>query len=89
MKIKPLAAEETCPATGSASNVSSATCVMATCTGNTARVITLTNADEAAVLGSFTLLATSQIFIQKDPTDELWVDNGTDVKLTKIAIQSA
>ncbi len=89
MKIKPLAAEVTCPASGSASNVSSATCVMATCTGSTDRVITLTNADEAAVLGTFTLLSKTQIFIQKDPTDELWVDAGTDVKLTKIAIQSA
>ena len=87
MIIKPKAAQETCPASGSASNVSKATCVMITVTGSTNRIVTLTTADEAAVIGSATFLGPSQNFIEKDPTDELWVNAGTDTQMTKVALK--
>ena len=90
MRIKLLSAQANAPASGAATNMSNATCVLAvnTAAAGTHYVVTLTNKDEAAVLGTFTLLGGTDKILDKMPEDEIFSTNAA-VKLTKVAIQSA
>lgn len=90
MRIKLLSAQANAPASGAATNMSNATCVLAVNTAavGTDHLITVTSKDEAAVLGTFTLLGGTDKILDKMPEDEIFSTN-TAVKLTKVAIQSA
>tara|TARA_Y100000310_G_scaffold262537_1_gene272234 strand:- start:206 stop:478 length:273 start_codon:yes stop_codon:yes gene_type:complete len=90
MRIKLLSAQANAPASGAATNMSNATCVLAVNTAavGTDHLITVTSKDEAAVLGTFTLLGKSEKILSKLPDEEIFAADGA-VKLTKVAIQSA
>ena len=90
MRIKPLSAQANGPASGSASNMSLATCVLAvnTAVAGTNYLITVTTKDEGAVLGTFTLMGATRMLIDKNPEEEIFTENAA-VRLTKVAVQSA
>ena len=90
MRIKLLSAQANGPASGSASNMSLATCVLAvnTAAAGTHYLITVTTKDEGAVLGTFTLTGATSMLIDKLPEQEIFTADAA-VKLTKVAVQSA
>ena len=83
--IKLKGAQAAAPASGSATNLGNATMVRCYNSGGTARLITVTTADEAAVLGSFTLYAYKCEYIDKDITDEIFAANA-EILLTSVIV---
>ena len=52
---------------------------------STEYLVTVTNADEAAVLGTFTLAGKQVEYVDKDITDEIFAAN-TNIKLTSVVV---
>ena len=74
------------PASGSATNLSNATMVRVyNSHASTEYLVTVTNADEAAVLGTFTLAGKQVEYVDKDITDEIFAAN-TNIKLTSVVV---
>ena len=82
--IKLKGAEANIPTT--AANFSSASVIRLHNTG-AVHLITLTTAGNAAI-GTFTMGAGEIVNIQKDPTDKIAVNAGTDVKGTPLAFSA-
>ena len=83
--IKLKGAQAAAPASGSATSLGSATMVRCYNSGSTIRLITVTPADEAAVLGTFTLAGKQVEYVDKDITDEIFAAN-TNIKLTSVVV---
>ena len=83
--IKLKGAQAAAPASGSATNLSNATMIRCYNSGSTARLITVTNADEAAVLGTFTLDAKAVEYVDKDITDEIFAAHA-EILLTSVIV---
>ncbi len=65
-RIVVAAAEAACPtSTGTASTFGSATCVRLVNTTSTARLVTVVEEQNGTVLGSFTMLGNTEVFLQK------------------------
>jgi len=77
--------ESAAPASGSATNLGKATMVRCFNSGSTARLITVTNTDEAAVLGTFTLDAKAVEYVDKDITDEIFAAHA-EILLTSVIV---
>ena len=78
--------EAAAPASGSATNLNNATMVRVyNSHASTAYLVTVTNADEAAVLGTFTLAGKQVEYVDKDITDEIFAAN-TNIKLTSVVV---
>ena len=71
--------------TGAGTSVGNATMVRCFNSGSTARLITVTNADEAAVLGTFTLDAKAVEYVDKDITDEIFAAHA-EILLTSVIV---
>tara|TARA_B100000902_G_C26651379_1_gene593958 strand:- start:196 stop:456 length:261 start_codon:yes stop_codon:yes gene_type:complete len=72
MKIKIKTTEAAAPTgSGTASNVSSATCVRAVNSGTTARLVTVELAGGTDI-GTFTMPGGTVEYIEKDPTDKIF-----------------
>ena len=83
--IKLKGAQAAAPASGSATNLSNATMVRCYNSGSTARLITVTNAEEAAVLGTFTLDAKAVEYVDKNITDEIFAAHA-EILLTSVIV---
>ena len=83
--IKLKGAQAAAPASGSATNLDNATMVRCFNSGSTARLITVTNADEADVLGTFTLDAKAVEYVDKDITDEIFAAHA-EILLTSVVV---
>ena len=70
---------------GASTNINNATMVRCFNSGSTARLITVTNADEAAVLGTFTLDAKAVEYVDKDITDEIFAAHA-EILLTSVIV---
>ena len=70
---------------GAGTNLGNATMVRCYNSGSTIRLITVTTADEAAVLGTFTLAGKQVEYVDKDITDEIFAAN-TNIKLTSVVV---
>ena len=71
---------------GTATNLSKATCVRLFNDGTSNRTVTLEQSDGTDI-GTFTLLGNSVQFVEKDPTDEIFAANAS-VLLTPVAYKS-
>ncbi len=79
-------AESAAPASGSATNLNNATMVRVyNSHASTAYLVTVTNKDEAAVLGSFTLGAGQVEYVDKNLTDEVFAANAA-IKLSSVIV---
>tara|TARA_B100001029_G_scaffold34587_1_gene26277 strand:+ start:209 stop:484 length:276 start_codon:yes stop_codon:yes gene_type:complete len=78
--------EAAVPATvGAASSFSEATVVRLANASTTDYVITIAeNNGGSATIGTFTMLANTSELVEKNPTDVVFVNAGTDVKGTKV-----
>ena len=86
MLIKVLANEFLLSASSN-TTVNNAVVVRVVHTGTQEHVITI--ADGAGSnIGSFTLLNNSELMLEKDRTDTLQVDSGTDVKVVSVAYKN-
>ena len=86
MLIKVLA-DEFLLSASSNTTVNNAVVVRVVHTGTQEHVITI--ADGAGSnIGSFTLLNNSELMLEKDRTDTLQVDSGTDVKVVSVAYKN-
>ena len=86
MLIKVLANEFLLSASSN-TTVNNAVVVRVVHTGTQEHVITI--ADGAGSnIGSFTLLNNSELILEKDRTDTLQVDSGTDVKVVSVAYKN-
>ena len=83
--IKLKGAQAAAPASGSATSLGNATMVRCYNSGSTARLITVTNADEAAVLGTFTLAGGAVEYVDKNITDEIFAAHA-DIKLASVVV---
>ena len=83
--IKLKGSQTAAPASGSATNLGNATMIRCYNSGSTARLITVTNADEAAVLGTFTLDAKAVEYVDKDITDEIFAAHA-EILLTPVIV---
>ena len=83
--IKLKGSQAAAPASGSATNLGNATMVRCFNSGSTARLITVTNADEAAVLGTFTLDAKAAEYVDKNITDEIFAAHA-EILLTSVIV---
>ena len=77
--------ESAAPASGSATSLGNATMVRCYNSGSTARLITVTNADEAAVLGTFTLAGGAVEYVDKNITDEIFAAHA-DIKIASVVV---
>ena len=86
MLIKVLANEFLLSASSN-TTVNNAVVVRVVHTGTQEHVVTI--ADGAGSnIGSFTLLNNSELMLEKDRTDTLQVDSGTDVKVVSVAYKN-
>ena len=86
MLIKVLAKEQSLSASSN-TTVNNAVVVRLTHTGSQEHIITI--ADGAGTnIGTFTILNNSEIILEKDRTDTLQVNAGTDVKAVSIAYKN-
>ena len=76
--------EITVPLVAAASSFSEATVVRLANPSTTDRVITVTETRGGSTVGTFTLLADSTEFLEKEPTHVVFVSGGTDVLGTKV-----
>ena len=83
--IKLKGSQAAAPASGSATNLGNATMVRCFNSGSTARLITVTNADEAAVLGTFTLAGGAVEYVDKNITDEIFAAHA-DIKISSVVV---
>ena len=83
--IKLKGAQAAAPASGSATSLGSATMVRCYNSGSAIRLITVTTADEAAVLGTFTLDAKAVEYVDKDITDEIFATHA-EILLTSVIV---
>ena len=83
--IKLKGSQAAAPASGSATNLGNATMVRCFNSGSTARLITVTNADEAAVLGTFTLAGGAVEYVDKNITDEIFAAHA-EILLTSVVV---
>ena len=83
--IKLKGSQTAAPASGSATNLGNATMIRCYNSGSTARLITVTNADEAATLGTFTLDAKAVEYVDKDITDEIFAAHA-EILLTSVVV---
>ena len=77
--------EAAAPASGSATNLGNATMVRVYNSGSTARLVTVTTASEAAVIGTFTLAPGAVEYIDKDNTDEIFAAHA-EVLLASVVV---
>jgi hypothetical protein len=70
---------------GTATNVSSATCVRAVNSGTTARLVTV-EAAGGTDYGTFTMPGGTVEYIAKDPTDKIFAAHA-DIKLAAVALK--
>ena len=84
--IKLKGAQAAAPASGSATNLSNATMVRVyNAHASTEYLVTVTNADEAAVLGTFTLAAGAVEYVDKNTTDEIFAAHA-EILLTSVIV---
>jgi len=83
--IRVVGAQAAAPASGSATSLGNATMVRCYNSGSTARLITVTNADEAAVLGTFTLAGGAVEYVDKNITDEIFAAHA-EILLTSVVV---
>ena len=81
----PTGTEVAAPASGSGDNLDNATMVRVYNSGGTARLVTVTNKDEATVLGTFTLGAGQVEYVDKNITDEMFAAHA-DLKLASVIV---
>ncbi len=84
MNILLKGSEITVPLVAAASSFSEATVVRLANPSTTNRVITVTETRGGSTVGSFTLLADSTEFLEKEPTHVVFVAGGTDCLGTKV-----
>ena len=66
---------------GSATNFSNATCVRLVNNGSSGRTVTVAEDTSGnTTIGTFSLLASQTEFLEKNPTDVVYVGGGTDVQ---------
>ena len=71
---------------GAASNVSNARCMYVINTGSTVRLVTIQDdAGSPTTLGTFSIGAGASLFVEKNPTDEIFAANA-EVKITPVAM---
>ena len=71
---------------GAASNVSKARCMYVINTGSTVRLVTIQDdAGSPTTLGTFSIGAGASLFVEKNPTDEIFAANA-EVKITPVAM---
>jgi|TARA_Y100000310_G_C20511376_1_gene729044 hypothetical protein len=91
MKLKLKGSEETAGTeSGSGSNVGTASLVRVHNSGTTQRLVSL-ETSAAALIGTFTISGGATEFLDKDPTDEIFVDeglSGEEILLVKVAYYS-
>lgn len=84
--IKLKGSQAAAPASGSATNLGNATMVRVyNSHATTAYLVTVTTADEAAVIGTFTLAAGAVEYVDKNNTDEIFAANAA-VLLTSVIV---
>ena len=71
--------------TGAGTNVGNATMVRCYNSSGTARLVTLTTADEAAVIGTFTLDGKAVEYVDKNNTDEIFAAHA-EILLTSVIV---
>ena len=77
--------EETVPLVAVASSFSEATVVRLVNTTSDARLVTVAeNNGGSATIGTFTILGSTSELLEKNPTDVVFVDSGTNVKGAKV-----
>ena len=76
--------EVAAPLVAAASSFSEATVVRLSNPSTTDRVITVTETRGGTTVGTFTLLANTTEFLEKQPTHTVSVNSGTDVKGAKV-----
>jgi hypothetical protein len=82
----PTGTEVAAPASGSATNLNNATMVRVyNAHASTEYLVTVTNKDEAAVLGTFTLAGKQVEYVDKNITDEIWAANA-NIKLASVIV---
>lgn len=86
MLIKVLANEFLLSASSN-TTVNNAVVVRVVHTGTQEHVITIGNG-AGSNIGKFTMLNNSELILEKDRTDTLQVDNGTDVKVVSVAYKN-
>ena len=70
---------------GAASSFSEATVVRLVNTTSDARLVTVAeNNGGSATIGTFTILGSTSELLEKNPTDVVFVDSGTNVKGAKV-----
>ena len=84
MNILLKGSEATVPLVAAASSFSEATVVLLSNPSTTERVITVTETRGGSTVGTFTLLADSTEFLEKEPTHVVFVAGGTDCLGTKV-----
>ena len=86
MKIKIKTTEAAAPTgSGTATNVSSATCVRAVNSGTTARLVTV-EASGGTDFGTFTMPGGTVEYIAKDPTDQIFAAHA-EILLAAVALK--
>ena len=83
--IKIKGTETAAPASGSATNLGNATLVRCYKSSGTARLVSITSADEAAVIGTFTLDGKAVEYVDKNNTDEIFAANAA-ILLTSVIV---
>lgn len=83
--IKVIGAEANIPTT--AANFSSSAVIRLYNTHSGDRTITITDSSDGAI-GSFTMTTGEVVVIQKDPSDKIKVNSGTDVKGVPLAFSA-
>ena len=82
----PTGTEVAAGASGSGDNLDNATMVRVyNSHGSNAYLVTVTNKDEATVLGTFTLGAGQVEYVDKNITDEIWAANAA-IKLSSVIV---
>ena len=77
--------EITVPLVAAASSFSEATVVRLVNTTSDARLVTVAeNNGGSATIGTFTILGSTSELLEKNPTDVVFVDSGTNVKGAKV-----
>ena len=83
--IKLKGSQAAAPASGSATSLGNATMVRVYNSGTTARLVTITTADEAAVIGTFTLAGGAVEYVDKNNTDEIFAAHA-EILLTSVIV---
>ena len=74
---------------GAASSFSEATVVRLVNTTSDARLVTVAeNNGGSATIGTFTILGSTSELLEKNPTDVVFVDSGTNVKGAKVGFRN-